>query len=125
MKKYLLPSLAVVVLMLAFPLYTVAVVTLLCSTVAWGVFVTWYSVRARWWETPYGRNVMGTGTGIFALLLAFCIALLYGRFPGDLALWTLAFLNLGIMAVHRTYHMEKVQRGVSQWKTRQRSAGHD
>jgi len=115
--KYLLLSAAVIVLMLVFPLYTVGMVTLIASTTAWGVFAVWYTLRARWWEHPYGRNTMGTSTGIFVLLLAFTIALTHGRFHGDLTLWTLAFLNLGIMAVHRIYHMEKVQRGVAKWKT--------
>ena len=117
--KYILATALITALMALFPVETVGLIVLLCSTVVWGTFTVWYSLRARWWRNPYGRNTMGTSVGIFALLLAFCAELLYGRFPGDQVLWTLVFLNLGIMAVHRTYHMEKVQRGIAERETRQ------
>jgi len=91
-------------------LRTIGVFTLIFATLAWTWFVTWYAIRSKWWKNPYGRNTMGTSAGILALLLVFSAQVIFKRYPGYEIVWSIVFLNLGVLGIQRTFYMEKAQR---------------
>lgn len=82
--------------------------------VAWTVFVVWYAIRAKWWKTQVGQNVM-----ILGLLLAFSFdRLAIVILQTDGAVRTTSQVVTGVimyglsafLGVWRTILMEKAQR---------------
>lgn len=77
---------------------------------AWIGFVVWYNIRSKWWKNPYGRNTMGISFGIVLVLALVLTRSLYGYYDNYEVLWTYIMLYLGVLGLHRTYHMDKAQR---------------
>lgn len=80
------------------------IVSASAALLAWATFAAWYWVRARWWESPEGRNVMGVSLTLCAALL-----LVITSQPHD---WprVLVCLALAGLAVQRTVQLERAQR---------------
>lgn len=38
------------------------------ALLVWTVFIAWYHLRARWWQSYTGRNVMGVAIVVWGLL---------------------------------------------------------
>lgn len=77
---------------------------------AWTVFIGWYWLRARWWKSDIGWNVMGVATAIWLLL---CLNVSSIAFPDyELRPYVRAtvYLFLGVVAVQRTIQLEREQR---------------
>jgi len=85
--------------------------SIIFASAAWTLFTVSYSIRAKWWKTAFGLNMMGVSF-VFAVLLA-RLALLY-LFPdakADLKIFGSAiYVAAGILGVHRFILMEKSQR---------------
>lgn len=96
--------------LLIFPARTVGLISLFVSALAWWGFVTWYTYKANWWSTPYGRNVAGVAIGLALALTLFGMGVTFGQWPGHEIAYTVIFQFLTVMAIQRTYHMDKAQR---------------
>lgn len=77
---------------------------------AWLVFVAWYWIRARWWESPTGRNVMGVAMGVASLLALIAANRTWPDYWLRPAFQTLVYGALIILGIQRTWQMEREQR---------------
>lgn len=77
---------------------------------AWVVFVAWYWIRARWWESRTGQNVMGVALGIAALLLMIAAQRLWPDYEIRPLVQTFVYGGLAALAIQRTWQMEHEQR---------------
>jgi hypothetical protein len=85
--------------------------SLVFAAIAWVAFTASYLLRAKWWKTPFGWNMMGV-SAVLALIFG-RLALLYvdPDVTADLKFFGLAMYVLaGILGFHRLYLMEKAQR---------------
>ena len=85
--------------------------SLMFAAVTWAMFTVSYALRAKWWKTPFGRNMMGVSL-TFAILFG-RLALLYidPHVTADLKFTGLViYLLAGGFGAHRFYLMEKAQR---------------
>ena len=90
---------------------TAITIAIIFAAVAWVLFTVSYAIRAKWWKTPFGRNMMGV-SAVSALILG-RLALLYidPDFTADLKIFGLViYLAWGALGFHRFYLMEKAQR---------------
>ena len=44
---------------------TIAIIT---ATISWFLFIVLYSLTAKWWKTPVGRNTFGVSAVLFVIL---------------------------------------------------------
>lgn len=77
---------------------------------AWAVFLGAYSLRARWWRSPEGRNVW-----LVTLALVFAFGVIVAAYIfGDYAIRPYAilvvYLSLAALGVQRTVQMLRQQR---------------
>lgn len=77
---------------------------------AWGTFIAWYWIRARWWESPVGRNIMGVAFAIFALLALIAAQALWPDYQARTALQVVVYGGIAALAIQRTGQMEHAQR---------------
>jgi hypothetical protein len=82
------------------------------STLAWWASVVWYHVRSKWYKNGYGQNTMGISFGLAVMHTVFLAGMVFGKYPGYLIVYTLVFLNIGVLAVQRILFIEKAQRGL-------------
>lgn len=80
------------------------------ATAAWAVFALWYALRARWWEQPEGRNVMGVAVAITALLLLVSLARVAPDWAGRPIAQLAVYGGLIALAIQRTVQLERAQR---------------
>lgn len=88
------------------------IINVLCylAGTCWLVFVIAYHLRARWWESPTGRNVMGTAVGIAMILAVTVVARIAPDWSGRPVLQTVTFAALAAFGVQRTTQMLIAQR---------------
>ncbi|MFE5309690.1 hypothetical protein [Isoptericola sp. NPDC056605] len=82
----------------------------LVALLAWLVFLVWYSLRAKWWRSPEGRNVWGVAS---ALVIALGMVNASYIWPDYAARdWVVlgVYAYLAALAVQRTVQMERRQR---------------
>jgi hypothetical protein len=85
-------------------------VAALVAFVGWLTFLVWYSLRAKWWKTPEGRNVWGVAS---ALVIALGMVNASYIWPDYAARdWVVlgVYAYLAALAVQRTAQMERRQR---------------
>lgn len=80
------------------------------AAVAWLLFALWYQIRARWWVTPEGRNVMAVALGIVAMLGLAALARVAPDWPGRPWAQLVVFAGLIVLAIQRTVQLERAQR---------------
>lgn len=80
------------------------------AAVSWVVFIVWYALRARWWVTPTGRNVMAVAVGIVAMLGLATLARLAPEWGGRPAVQLVVFVGLAALGIQRTVQLERAQR---------------
>lgn len=76
---------------------------------AWVLFVATYHVRARWWESPIGRNVMGTAVGLAAVMGLIAAQITWPDYALRPALQGVVYSSLIFLGVQRTVQMLRVQ----------------
>lgn len=96
--------------MLVFPGRVVVTAILGASTVAWWTVVAWYQLRSKWFKNPYGQNAMGVSFGLAVMHTVFLMGMIFGQYPGYLIVYTMAFLNICVLAVQRIRFIEKAQK---------------
>lgn len=82
--------------------------------VVWATFCLWYHVRATWWRSPEGRNIMGVAAAVTALL---GLIAAQASWPGyALRPWvqTIIYGVIPVLGLQRLAQLER----------RQREAGH-
>lgn len=90
------------------------VIPSVAAGLSWTTFVVWYAIRAKWWRTQIGQNVM-----ILGVLLAFsfdrlAIVILQTpdaiRTPSQIATGVIMYGLSAAIAIWRTVLVEKAQR---------------
>lgn len=85
-------------------------VSVVVAAAVWLTFIVWYSVRARWWKTPYGRNTFWVSTVLFWVLARIAAVRLIPDFPEHEILGALVYILAAVVGVWRTVLMEGAQR---------------
>lgn len=96
---------------------TIQTVLMYGATLAWAVFIAWYALRARWWESPAGRNIMGVAVAIFTLLVLISAQTTWPGYWLRPYAQIVVFGALIALAVQRTAQMERAQRGTDRRKS--------
>ncbi|MBE7701279.1 hypothetical protein H9623_13340 [Oerskovia sp. Sa1BUA8] len=73
-------------------------------------FVVLYWVRARWWESPTGRNIMGVSVAVAAVLGLVVAQATIPDYPGRRLAQTLVYASVAALFVQRTVQMLRAQR---------------
>lgn len=77
---------------------------------AWAVFLIWYSVRAKWWRSPEGRNVWGVALALTVALGIIVAAYLWRDYVARPYVVLTVYVGLAALAVQRTIQLERNQR---------------
>lgn len=85
-------------------------VAAIVAFLAWLTFVIWYAMRARWWRSPEGRNVMGVAVALTWALGIIVAAYLWPDYAIRPWLVLITYVVLAALGVQRTVQMERRQR---------------
>lgn len=77
---------------------------------AWAAFVTWYSIRARWWRSPEGRNVWGVGLALAIALGMIVAAYTWPDYAARPYVVLTVYVGLAALGIQRTIQLERAQR---------------
>lgn len=91
------------------------VVTL--AALAWLTFVVWYTVRAKWWKSPVGRNTFGVSAVLFIILLRIAVIRWWPHLQQHDIAGTLVYSVAFVFGVQRIWFMEKAQREVNRLRS--------
>lgn len=80
------------------------------ALLVWVTFIVWYSLRARWWKNPFGRNTAFVSVAVILLLLRLVILQFFPTVPTTTVGGFLVYMGIAAAGVHRTYLMEREQR---------------
>lgn len=88
--------------------------SVVCATAVWLVFLVWYTLRAKWWRDPVGRNAFFVSVVVFWLLLRATLVRLWPGFWEHEVLGALVYVLAALAGAVRIGLMEKSQREKTQ-----------
>lgn len=77
---------------------------------AWVTFVVSYTVRAKWWRSPEGRNVWFVAVSLAFAFGVIVAAYTWPEYPWRPVLVPAIYGALGVLGVQRTWQMFRRQR---------------
>ncbi len=83
--------------------------TIWAACAVWLTFITWYTLRARWWKSDIGRNTFGVSACVFLILLRLGL-LRITEFPDSDSVGVLFYSLLAFFGAQRLWFMERAQR---------------
>lgn len=88
-------------------------ISLVFAAVTWTLFTLAYATLAKWWKTPFGRNMMGVGVVITILLDRLALLYLDPDVKGDLKfVGILIYISFGLLGLHRFILLVNAQRAM-------------
>lgn len=86
----------------------------IAAAVAWTTFVVWYWIRASWWKSQIGQNVMILGAMLSFSFIRLALIIWTGPVhtysTGQVLSGFFTYTVAAAIGVQRTYLMEKAQR---------------
>lgn len=82
------------------------------SAVIWAGFLVSYSVHAKWWRNPVGRNAFGVSAILFLILMRISLARWFPEVQQRTWAAILVFGLAGTYGLQRWRYMRKAQREV-------------
>jgi hypothetical protein len=76
----------------------------------WLLFLVWYSVRAKWWRSPEGRNVWGVALALTVALGMIVAAYTWRDYAARPYVVLTVYVGLAALAIQRTVQLERNQR---------------
>ncbi len=86
-------------------------ISVVLAALSWGVFLAWFSLRAKWWKSQIGRNTFGVSAVLFAVLLRIALVRVWPEFTDWTPLGVVIYLAAAAFAIQRIVFMERAQRG--------------
>ena len=86
------------------------------SALAWFGFIAWYSIRAKWWKTPIGRNTFGVSAVLCIVLLRIAVLLWFPDLKQSKTIGAIIYTGAAILGAQRIVFVEKAQREVARLK---------
>lgn len=80
------------------------------AAIVWWGFVSWYTLRSKWWKNPYGRNLAGVGIDIAAMWTLAWSLVTFGWQYWMIWAWMAVAVHNIYMGAKRTYYAEMAQR---------------
>jgi|GEM_PF-6189002 len=80
------------------------------ALVGWLTFLVWYSLRAKWWKSPEGRNVWGVASALVVALGMVNASYIWPDYAARDWVVLGVYVYLAALAVQRTAQMERRQR---------------
>lgn len=84
------------------------------AALSWVTFVVWYQIRATWWKSQIGQNVMILGAMLAFSFVRLALIIWDGTpshySPGQVLSGFFTYTIAAVIGVQRTYLMEKAQR---------------
>ncbi|HCS2945827.1 TPA: hypothetical protein OQU49_004445 [Shigella flexneri] len=74
------------------------------------LFVVLYWARARWWESPTGRNIMGVSLSVAAVLGLIVAQRFFPDYTGRQVIQTIVYVSTAALFIQRTTQMLRAQR---------------
>ena len=81
-----------------------------CAVGAWGLFCTWYTIRAKWWRKPLGRNIFGVSFVLFLVLLWGLLNRTISGFHENMWISAIVYVAAAWYGLQRLIQMEGAQR---------------
>ena len=78
--------------------------------VQWVVFVGWYAVRAKWWKSPEGVNIMGVAVAVVLILGLINASYTWPGYAIRPYALTGVFILTTLLGAQRTMQLEHHQR---------------
>lgn len=79
------------------------------AALMWLSFIVWYTVRAKWWHNPYGRNAMAVSVVLFVILTRIALISHYPELRQYDVMGGFWYSVAGLAAVWRIVLMERAQ----------------
>lgn len=90
---------------------TTLVLILQCAALGSALaFSTWYGLRASWWRSPEGRNIMGVSLAVAAVLVLIVLQQFFPDYPGRRVVQVVVYTTVALLFVQRTVQLERAQR---------------
>jgi hypothetical protein len=90
---------------------TAITASLIFAAISWVGFTASYAVRAKWWKTPFGQNMLGVSAVLALIFGRLAFLYIHPGITADLKVFGLVvYILAGILGLHRLYLMEKSQR---------------
>lgn len=80
------------------------------AALAWWAVSVWYTLRARWWKLPLGRNAEFINIALALLLSRLAAVRLWPEIKEIEWATVLLYLALAVFALQRIRHIERAQR---------------
>ena len=90
--------------------------TLAADSIACFWFIVIYSLRAKWWRNPMGRNLVTMSASLGALFGYSALAFLWPGIPGRVVIRTLLFLSLTTAVIWRVVVFHRIGREIDKNK---------
>lgn len=87
----------------------------------WLIFLVWYTVRAKWWRDPYGRNTFLVSLVVFWILLRLTMVRLIPGFREHEILGAIVYVFAALAGLARIALMERAQRETDRMDRDERS----
>jgi len=87
-------------------IHTAAAAAFFC----WLGFLIWYSIRAKWWRVPEGRNVWGVALALTAALGMVNASYIWPDYSLRPIVVLTVYVSLALLGIQRTVQMERNQR---------------
>ena len=92
---------------------TLLTISLIFAATTWTAFSIAYGILAKWWKTPFGRNMMGVGIVITILLDRLALLYLDPDVTADLkGIGLFIYITFGLLGLQRFILMVKAQRAM-------------
>lgn len=88
------------------------ILTVVMTTAAlvWFAFLGWYTIRAKWWRLPVGRNTFGVSLVLFLILLRATVLRWFPEFQQHDVAGIIVYGLAVALGIQRLIYMEKAQR---------------
>lgn len=86
------------------------------AALAWLTFIVWYSIRAKWWKNPVGRNTFGVSTVLFVILARITLLRWFPHLQQHDIPGIIVYSVAALFGVQRIWFMEKAQREINRMR---------
>lgn len=84
--------------------------TVTFAALVWLTFLVWYTLRARWWGNPYGRNAFFVGLVLFLILTRIALSRHIEPFKESQEVAISIYALAALYGISRIALMERAQR---------------
>lgn len=87
-------------------------ISVIAATIAWFLFLVVFTLLAKWWKNPYGRNAFGVSFVLFVILFRIMVLRIWPDIEQKDFVGIIVYSLAGIFAIQRGILMVRAQWGL-------------